>query len=143
MSIGSAFAIANYVAQTTYIPAIVDGYTPELAPIVEAFSMTNPSSLVWSLEMWGYGFMGLGTWLAAAFFNTTRLERIAKALFILNGVVSVLGAVVISIDLSGVFSIAGLLGYGIWNVIYLALAVVFYIVLQKRKDDVATGQNAA
>ena len=43
MSIGSAFAIANYVAQTTYIPAIVDGYTPELAPIVEAFSMTNPA----------------------------------------------------------------------------------------------------
>ena len=133
MSIGSAFAIANYVVQTTYIPAIVNGYTPELAPIVEALSMANPSSLVWSLEMWGYGFMGLGTWAAAAFFEMTRLEIIARALFILNGVASVLGAIAISIDLSGVFSTAGLVGYGIWNIIFLALAVVFYIVLKRRR----------
>ena len=36
--------------------------------------------------------MGLGTWLAAGFFGTSRLERISKSLFILNGIVSVLCA---------------------------------------------------
>lgn len=133
MSIGAAFAIGNYVAQTTFIPAVVDRYTADLAPIVAAFSMANPSSLAWSLEMWGYGLMGLGTWIAAGFFGASRLERIARALFILNGVVSILGALIISVDLSGVFSFAGLFGYGLWNVIYLALALVFYRVLKMRR----------
>jgi len=104
MSIGVAFAILNYLTQTTFIPAVVKACASELGPVITTFSMANPSSLAWAIEMWGYGFMGLGTWLAAGFFGTSRLERIAKALFILNGVVSVLGALVISIDLNGVFS---------------------------------------
>jgi hypothetical protein len=85
--------------------------------------------------MWGYGFMGLGTWLAAGFFGTSGLERIAKTLFIVNGVISVLGAFAVSIDLSGVFSIAGLIGYGLWNMLFLALAVVFYRVIQARQIE--------
>jgi hypothetical protein len=136
MSIGAAFAILNYVVQTTFIPAVVDTYSSELDSVIGVYSMANPGSLPWALEMWGYGFMGLGTWLAAGFFDTSRLERVAKTLFVLNGVVSVLGALAVSIDLSGVFSIAGLVGYGAWNVLYLALAVVFYRVLQKRRDRV-------
>jgi len=133
MSIGGAFVIFNYLTQTAFIPAVVNAYTSELGPVITILSMTNPSSLTWAVEMSGYGLMGLGTWLAAGFFGTSRLERIAKILFVLNGVVSVLGALVITIDLSGVFSIAGLVGYGMWNILYLALAVVFYRVLQKRR----------
>ena len=131
MSIGSAFVVFNYVTQTTFIPAIVKSYTPELGPVLTTLSMSNPSSLPWALEMWGYGLMGLGTWFAAGFFDTSRLERIAKTLFIVNGVLSVFGALMASIDLGGVFSTAGLVGYGIWNVLYLALAVTFYRVLHK------------
>jgi len=133
MSIGAAFAFFNYVAQTTFIPAIVNNYAAEYNLIISMFSMSNPIALPWAIEMWAYGFMGLGTWLAAGFFDTSRLERVAKFLFILNGVVSVLGALIISIDLSGVFSIAGLIGYGTWNVLYLVLVIVFYRVLQKRR----------
>jgi hypothetical protein len=136
MSIGAAFAYLNYVAQTTFIPAVVNAYSAQLDPIVTVFSMANPSSLPWALEMWGYGFMGLGTWLAAGFFDTSRLERVAKSLFILNGIVSVLGALLVSIDLSSVFSTVGLVGYGAWNILYFALAVVFYQVLRKRRDSV-------
>jgi hypothetical protein len=133
MSIGAAFVIFNYVTQTTFIPAVVKTYTAELGSVLTTLSMSNPSSLPWALEMWGYGLIGLGTWLAAGFFGTSRLERIAKALFILNGIVSVFGAVIASIDLAGVFSIAGLIGYGVWNVLYLALAITFYRVLQNRR----------
>ena len=82
MSIGAALVIFNYVTQTTFIPAIVTTYTPEIGPVLTTLSMSNPNSLSWALEMWGYGLMGLGTWFAAGFFGTTRLERIAKALFI-------------------------------------------------------------
>ena len=135
MSIGAAFVIFNYVTQTTLVPAIVNAYTSELGPVLTTLSMSNPSSLPWALEMWGYGFMGLGTWLAAGFFGTSRLERIAKTLFIVNGVLSVFGALMASIDLGGVFSTAGLVGYGIWNVLYLALAITFYRVLQNKRHE--------
>jgi hypothetical protein len=135
MSIGAAFVIFNYVTQTTFVPAVVNAYTSELGPVLTTLSMSNPNSLPWALEMWGYGLMGLGTWFAAGFFGTSRLERIAKTLFIVNGVLSVFGAVIASIDLGGVFSTAGLAGYVIWNVLYLALAVTFYRVLQDRRHE--------
>lgn len=132
-SIGAAFAIFNYATQTTFIPAAISVYTPDLSPVIATYSMSNPRSLTWALEMWGYGFIGLGTWLAAGFFEAGRLETIAKSLFILNGVMSVLGALAVSVDLSGVFTIAGLVGYGVWNVVYFALAVAFYLVMRKRR----------
>jgi len=138
MSIGAAFTFFNYLIQTTFIPAVVNNYTPELAPAISAFSMSNPISIAWAVEMWGYGFIGVGTWFAAGFFGTSRLEKSGKALFILNGVISVLGVLVISIDLSGVFSSAGLIGYGAWNLLYLALAIVFYRVLQRRRLEGST-----
>ena len=134
MTIGAAFVIFNYVTQTTLVPAIVDAYTSELGPVLTTLSMSNPSSLPWALEMWGYGLMGLGTWFAAGYFGMSRLERIARFLFILNGALSVFGALMASIDLTGVFSTAGLVGYGIWNVIYLALAVTFYRVLRENRN---------
>ena len=134
MSIGAAFVIFNYVTQTTVVPAIVKAYTPELGPVLTMLSMSNPSSLPWAMEMWGYGFIGLGTWLASGFFGSSRLEKTAKSLFILNGVLSVFGAFIASVDLGGVFSIAGLVGYGIWNVLYLALAITFYRVLQQDRN---------
>lgn len=133
MSIGATFAFFNYVVQISFIPAIVNNYAAELNPVISIFSMSNPIALTWAIEMWAYGFMGLGTWLAAGFFGASRLERTARVLFILNGVVSVLGALAIAVDLSGVFSTAGLIGYGAWNVLYLALAIVFYRVLQKQR----------
>lgn len=133
MSIGAAFAVFNYAIQTTFIPTAVSNYTPELAPIVSVLSMSNPTSITWAAEMWAYGFIGMGTWCAAGFFGASNLERAGKILFIVNGVVSVLGALLVSIDLGSVFSTAGLVGYGVWNLLYLALAVVFYKTLQKRR----------
>jgi len=143
MSIGGALVFLNYLTQTTFIPAIVDGYTPEFAPVIAAFSMSNPGSLAWAIEMWGYGFMGLGTWLAAGFFGAGRLERAARILFILNGVASVSGALVVSFDLEGVFSIPGLVGYGLWNVLYVALSVVFYLVLRRRRAFAAADEPSS
>lgn len=135
MSMGAAFALFNYVTQATFIPAIVNNYSSDFDPIISIFSMSNPIALSWALEMCGYGFMGLGTWLAAVFFGASPLERTARVLFILNGVVRVLGALAIAIDLSGVFFIFGLIGYGAWNVLHLVLAVVFYRVLQSRRNE--------
>jgi len=139
MAIGAALIFLNYLTQTTFIPAIVDSYTPESGPVVAAVSMSNPGALAWAVEMWGYGFMGLGTWLAAGFFGAGGLERAARTLFILNGIASVSGALVVSFDLEGVFSLPGLIGYGLWNVLYVALAVVFHRVLQRRRAAIVDG----
>lgn len=133
MSIGSALIFLNYLIQTTFIPAAVGNYTPALDPVIGAFSMSNPVSLAWAIEMWGYGFMGLGTWCAATIFAATPLERAARALFILNGIASVFGALAISFNLEGVFSPAGLAGYVAWNLLYVALAVVFHRILRQRR----------
>jgi len=143
MATGTTLIFLNYLTQTTFIPAIVGGYTPESGPVIGAFSMSNAASLAWAIEMWGYGFMGLGTWLAAGFFGAGRLERAARILFILNGVASVFGALIVSFDLEGVFSIPGLIGYGLWNVLYVALAVVFHRVLQRRRAAERATQPAS
>jgi hypothetical protein len=35
------------------------------AVLIGALTMANPSSLAWGLEMWGYGFLSVGTWQVA------------------------------------------------------------------------------
>lgn len=143
MSIGAALVFLNYLTQTTFIPAVVGAYTPESDPVIGAFSMSNPGALAWAIEMWGYGFMGLGTWLAAGFFGAGGLERAARILFVLNGVASVFGALILSFDLRGVFSLPGLVGYGLWNVLYVALAIVFHRVLYRRRAAEHAAQPAS
>jgi hypothetical protein len=130
---GSTIVCINYVIQTTYIPALVSGYTPDQAVILQALSMGNPTSLAWALEMWGYGGIGLGTWLAATFFGATRLERFAKVLFILNGILSLIGAVWTALDLGWVLTPPGYIGFGVWNLLYLVLAIVSIRVFLQRK----------
>lgn len=138
-TVGAVLASFNYLTQTTFIPAVVASYTPDLAPIISALSMSNPISLTWAVEMWAYGFIGLGTWCAAGFFDKGGLESAGKILFVMNGIVSVLGALAVSVNLSGVFSNAGLVGYVSWNLLYLALAVVFYRVIQRRQASSLAG----
>lgn len=132
-SVGSAIVGINYILQTTYIPVVVAGYIPGQAVLIEAFSMGNPTSLAWALEMWGYGFIGLGTLFAASFFRTSGIERFAKVLFIINGIVSLIGAVWTAVDLGWVLTPPGYISFGLWNLLYFVLAVVTIRVFLQRK----------
>ncbi|MEE4197459.1 MAG: hypothetical protein V2I54_07425 [Bacteroidales bacterium] len=132
---GGAIVFINYIIQTTYIPAVVSGYTPDQAVILRALSMGNPTSLAWALEMWGYGSLGLGTWFAASFFGATKLERFAKTLFILNGILSLVGALWTAVDLGWVLTTPGYISFGVWNLLYLVLAIVSMVVFQHRKKS--------
>jgi hypothetical protein len=49
----------NYVCQTTFIPALAPHYRPAYEGLVDAFSITNPRSLAWAIEMWGYALLRL------------------------------------------------------------------------------------
>ncbi|MFI5309164.1 MAG: hypothetical protein ACHQ53_17540, partial [Polyangiales bacterium] len=43
----------NYIVQTTYVPVLARDYTEATGSILTLFSMSNPKSLAWALEMWG------------------------------------------------------------------------------------------
>ena len=138
---GGTIVCINYIVQTTYIPAVVSGYTPDQAAMLQALSMGNPTSLAWAFEMWGYGGIGIGTWLAAAFFGATRLERFAKILFLLNGILSLIGAFWTALDLGWVLTTPGYIGFGVWNLLYLLLAIVSIRVFLQRKKALREVQN--
>jgi hypothetical protein len=135
-SIGCGLIAFNYFTQATYIPALIRNYTHTLDPIITMFAVTNPYSLFWALEMWGYGFLGLGTLFASNFFSGHGIEKATKTIFMANGFVSLLGVLIISIRLEWVLSISGLVSYAAWNILYIVLAVLFLIVIIQRREKV-------
>jgi len=66
------------------------------------------------------------------------VEGTAKSVLILNGVLSVIGALWTAFDLGWVLSIPGLVAFGLWNVLYVVLAVVFLLVLRRRQSEADT-----
>lgn len=135
--VGAAIVSLNYIIQTTFIPAVVAEYTAAHAVILQAFSMGNPTSFAWAAEMWGYGFIGLATWFAAAFFRNKGIEKTAKVLFILNGILSIAGALYTALDLGWVLTTPGYVGFGVWNILYFILAGITIRVIVLRKNESA------
>jgi hypothetical protein len=126
----------NYINQTTFVPALARNYRPEYEGLISAFSFSNPNSLCWAIEMWGYAFLGLATWLAAPVFNGTGMERTARMLMMANGVFSIAGALVVSYELTWVFTPAGFLSYAAWNLLVLVLSICIISVLRRRQRQV-------
>ena len=91
-SVFAALIFFNYVVQTTFLPDLAWHYDEAYAAIIGAFSMSNPTSLAWGIEMWGWGLLGMATWLVAPVFRGSRLERATSLVFAANGAVSVAGA---------------------------------------------------
>ena len=86
--VGLSFAIIyatlislNYFIQLTFVNQSTFD--------VSIFSMTNPQSMMWVIEVLGYFFMGLATLFAAPVFGSGRIEKIIKWLFIVNGILGI------------------------------------------------------
>ena len=133
-AIAGGLIFFNYFTEATFMPALVKNYTPDLDPIIRVFAVTNPSSLFWAIEMWGYGFLGLGSLLVLHYFSKDGLEGWTRIMFLINGVISIIGAFYTSLDLAWVLTTAGLISYGLWNLLYFALAVMFLLVLLRRRS---------
>ncbi len=130
----AALISLNYIIQTTFVPALVNRYDPAENAVIAAFTMANPRSLAWALEMWGYGFLGAATWAAAGALNRNRFEKITATLFVLNGIASIATAIWTAVDIGWVLTLAGLIGYVIWNVLIFAAAVMAYVVFKRRES---------
>lgn len=122
----------NYVLQTTFVPALVRPYTPAHDVAVAMFSMRNPRSLAWGLEMWGYGLIGVATWLVAPQLSGSRLERTTAWLFAANGPISIAGAVWTALAPGWVLTGVGLVAFGAWNVLVIMLGALSTFVFRAR-----------
>jgi hypothetical protein len=120
----AALILFNYAVQTTFVPALAASYDEANAAVLAALTMANPTSLGWSLEMWGYASLGVATWLVAPVFGDTRIERAARMTFAANGPLSVAGGFWTALDPGWVMTHAGWAAFAAWNALVVAMAVL-------------------
>jgi hypothetical protein len=146
LALAGAFAaliVFNYILQTTFVPALVTPYRPEHDLLVTALAMSNPRSLAWAIEMWGYGVLGIATWLVAcAFDRTDRLERVTRAIFIANGIISIAGALATALAPGWVMTVSGGVAFGAWNLLMVGLGALVIAVMRRRRAQRLSGVRA-
>lgn len=120
----AALIFFNYICQTTFIRHLALDFKPENEAIITIFSMANPMSLSWAIEMWGYGILGVGTWFLSSYY--AEKNRAIYWLLIINGIVSILTVVFIIIDVKWLLTTVGLISYFIWNILMIALTILIY-----------------
>ncbi|HVZ39793.1 MAG TPA: hypothetical protein VHI13_10985 [Candidatus Kapabacteria bacterium] len=128
----AAFIFFNYLTQTAFVPSLAGHYSPESDPIISTFTLSNPRSLSWGIEMWGYALLGVATWLAAPVFNRGGIERACTALMVANGAASIAGAAIVVIDPGWLLNTAGMVCFIGWNILYAAMLLCIMRALRSR-----------
>lgn len=123
-TIFAALVFFNYICQTGFIHHLASHYKPEYDTVISTLSMSNPNSLSWSIEMWGYAILGIATWLLSAFYR--KKNKPIYALLIANGIVSLLSAVLFTISEKWLLTTSGLIGYFFWNLLMIVLLILIY-----------------
>jgi hypothetical protein len=94
---------------------------------VSVFSMTNPQSMMWVIEILGYFFMGLATLFAAPVFDSGRIEKIIRWLFIINGILGIGALIGYGLNVPLEIMLGGLI---VWDIVMPAstalLAYLFW-----------------
>lgn len=117
----TAVVFLNYIIKTTYVPYLATSNPPETSSVLAVFSMANPGSFAWALEMYGWGGIGISFVFMAFIFGQSKLEFLLKILFLINGAGSFVSAIVTSIDMTWIFSPAGFTALIIWNLLVLVI----------------------
>jgi hypothetical protein len=94
--------------------------------------MANPASLAWAIEMWAWALLGMATWLVAPVFSKGRLERLTARVFVANGVLSIVGALVTAAHPGWEVTSAGLAAFASWNILVFAMSALALLVLRQR-----------
>lgn len=131
----TAVVFLNYIIQTTYVPYLAANNPPETSSVLAVFSMANPGSFAWALEMYGWGGIGISLVFMAFIFEQTKLEVILKILFLINGTASFASAVVTSIDMTWIFSPAGFTALIVWNLLVLVIDIFLLKYFKKQGKD--------
>jgi hypothetical protein len=120
--VSASLIFFNYVLQTAFVPQSLDGNDGILAMA----TMSNPRSLGWSLEMYGYGILGVATAFAAPLFELRGRRRTIRYLLIANCVVSVGSAAMVPILPGWMLTPPGWVAGGVWNLL-IAMLMVFVL----------------
>jgi hypothetical protein len=92
----------------------------------DVFAMDDPQSIMWVIEVLGYGFMGLATFATAFVFTNGKLENAIRWLFIVNGILGIGGMIGYALGLSLNILAGGLI---IWDIVMpissILLAILF------------------
>ena len=118
----------NYAIQTTLIPAMV----LDSNSILEVFSMVNPSSICWTIEMFAYAILGIAYWLVSVAFQGKSIFKIIKYLMIFNGIASVLGILIPVIDPKLLLESDSIIGYILWNLLIVLIMTLIIIAFRKK-----------
>ncbi|MBE0637670.1 MAG: hypothetical protein IH598_04035 [Bacteroidales bacterium] len=135
----TAIVILNYIIQTTYVPYLATNNPPETSFLLPAFSMANPGSFAWALEMYGWGGVGLSFMFMACIFEKEKWEPQLKRLFLLNGLLSIAGALITSVNMNWLFTNAGLISLVVWNVLVFVIDIVllkYFAFLQTKATQI-------
>lgn len=108
----------NYTIQVSFVPGLIRAANPATA----LFSMSSPVAIAWSLEMSGYGFLGLATWFAAPLFHHSGRSQTIRWLLVANGVASLASAVLTAFGTGWITTLPGVVAYAAWNVLIIAIA---------------------
>jgi hypothetical protein len=88
----AAIVGVTYYLQVTYVrQRILGGF---YGPDFELWVVASPNSILFSINLLGFFFLGLSTLFAAPLFGGSRLESGLRALLVLHGVMAVVGLVI-------------------------------------------------
>ena len=133
----TAVVFLNYIIQTTYVPYLAANNPSETAYLLAAFTMANPGSFAWALEMYGWGGIGLSFIFMAFIFGNGTFERTLKWLFWINGLCSLFAAFMTSADMKWLFTPAGLVSLVTWNLLVLLIDFFLLRYFGKLQSEIA------
>ncbi len=122
-SVFAALVMFNYICQTTYVHNLATHYVADHDFAIAAFSMSNPLSLCWAIEMWAYAVLGVAMLLMYGYY---RHNKNVQWLLLLNAIVSILSPILTIIDVNWVLTTSGLISYFAWNVLMIVLMIAIY-----------------
>jgi hypothetical protein len=131
--IGLSFAIIyatmismNYFIQLTFVKFGTFN--------TDIFSITNPQSMMMTIEVLGYFFMGLSTLFIAPIFQSGRLEKSIRWLFVFNGILGIGGAIGFALNLDWRILIGGLI---LWTIVMpITTALISYWFKTEKSNDI-------
>jgi hypothetical protein len=127
VAIFGAMVFVNYALQIMAVPALLRGGDASGVAFAGQLTMANPRSVGWALEMWGYALLGVATWLVAPAVSVLPRGTFAARLFVVNGPISVLSAIVAAWSPGGLTGPFGLTAFAVWN----ALVIVMFWALMR------------
>jgi hypothetical protein len=124
-----AMILTNYLLQAVFVPHAVRANDFAVAYL----TMANPGSIGWMLEMFGYGALGVASWVMAPIFpGGSARRRWIVWLMIGNGVLSLAGALATGLNPEWVLTLAGLAAYAGWNAVVFAAGILIAVEYRPR-----------